>query len=508
MRKLRFERRGRPRIAPWRVSTLVLLLAAFLIGISSASLLYVGHVASQAANFQSSENDLKLFGNALRDRQNLMARDQLGLARWDKGFANIQQKFSRSFLEDEVVDTLWSDFAHDEIVLVGPDKVLRMFARQGETAFPDRALAESELLYKIADRAVLRFMRNRIASQNGFRQKAVPLGQASDVAEFAFGRFDGKPAVVSAMAIVPDDDSSLVMPDGPPYILVSARYIEGAFEKELNAQLGFAAFAFRDERASATQGRRPIFDLDGVRIGAFDWTGGSPGEHIWRVVIPIIVLLALALALAALLLARRIGAISTRLEESEAQNRQLALHDPLTGLANRLKFARALDDAIRALDDRPFALLACDLDRFKAVNDTYGHAGGDTVIRTVAMRLRDCVGDAGLVSRTGGDEFVILVTAWADIPRLTILSQRMIAGICEPITLDDGSITDVGTSLGIALSPGNGETAEGIMAAADAALYMAKERGRGIAVFAKDIARLDEPSASTKNSSGAQSHAA
>ena len=138
------------------------------------------------------------------------------------------------------------------------------------------------------------------------------------------------------------------------------------------------------------------------------------------------------------------------------------------------------------LPERPFAWIACDLDRFKAVNDTFGHAAGDTVIRTVAERLRELVGSAGTIGRIGGDEFVVLVSAFCDPARLTVLAAEISAAVRAPIPLSDGSETDVGVSLGIAIVDTAGIGAAEIASRADAALYRAKQRGRGCFVFAHD----------------------
>jgi diguanylate cyclase (GGDEF)-like protein len=204
------------------------------------------------------------------------------------------------------------------------------------------------------------------------------------------------------------------------------------------------------------------------------------------VVFPLIVGFALLLATAALFAARALGGMTNVVETSERRTRHQARHDTLTGLANRLRFGEELKAAVDALDRRPFAVMAADLDRFKAVNDTYGHAAGDVVIREVAQRLSTVVGDAGLVSRTGGDEFIILVHAFTDQARLAELAARIIAAVPAPIAVGDGKATDVGVSLGIAEAPECGRTAPDVMRAADEALYEAKEKGRGIAVFAQD----------------------
>jgi diguanylate cyclase len=200
--------------------------------------------------------------------------------------------------------------------------------------------------------------------------------------------------------------------------------------------------------------------------------------------------LSLLLAILAFGTAWRIGRLTSSLQASERQNRHLALHDTLSGLANRLQFNRVLKTATRDLPASPFALIHCDLDKFKFVNDTHGHAAGDTVIRAVAQRLTDIIGNGGLVARLGGDEFVILYRSFTDHGRLTLLSGQLIGAVETPIPLENGQTAEVSLSIGIVTAPECGSTPEGLMAAADNALYYSKENGRGQAAFANDIKHL------------------
>jgi diguanylate cyclase (GGDEF)-like protein len=197
------------------------------------------------------------------------------------------------------------------------------------------------------------------------------------------------------------------------------------------------------------------------------------------------------LLLATLLLGRYISRLSIRLEESERRNRELAMRDALSGLANRLCFDQALSQAADRLAQAPFAVIASDLDRFKVVNDIHGHGAGDEVIRVVAERLREAVGEHGLVGRTGGDEFVILVSAFHDRPRLSLLAHEIIASISRPIPVPNGAVVDIGISLGIAVAPDHGLSGRQIMAHADKALYASKDGGRGRVFFAADLPDAD-----------------
>ncbi len=158
----------------------------------------------------------------------------------------------------------------------------------------------------------------------------------------------------------------------------------------------------------------------------------------------------------------------------------LASHDALTDLSNRAHFVRALDTAIAA--KKPFALLALDLDRFKAVNDIFGHGAGDEILRRIADILRSAVRADDIVARIGGDEFLVIQTAVTGPDDARKLSAR----ILETLAIEMDVARDpmaVGVSIGVALFPQDGSEAEVLQRNADTALYRAKNNGKGNAAF-------------------------
>lgn len=165
---------------------------------------------------------------------------------------------------------------------------------------------------------------------------------------------------------------------------------------------------------------------------------------------------------------------------AERRSEHLARHDPLTGLANRMQFQeRFLQElALVRRGGPPFALLCLDLDRFKAVNDTLGHAAGDTLLTMVADRLRSLVRIEDTVARLGGDEFVIIQTGAACTDDIDTLAGRIAQAIEVPMVIE-GHPVDVGVSIGIALVPLDGEDPDTVYRMADRALYRAKTDGGG-----------------------------
>ena len=168
----------------------------------------------------------------------------------------------------------------------------------------------------------------------------------------------------------------------------------------------------------------------------------------------------------------------TALKEAEDRLRHMATLDHLTGLANRALFTEELEAALERSRStgRSVAVLFCDLDRFKEVNDRLGHGAGDSVLSTIAERLREITREGDLAARVGGDEFVILCEGLGDPEGLAGLAERVIASIGHPIDAG-GEQVRVGISIGVALAHTGGVDGDRLLIAADQAMYRAKATG-------------------------------
>jgi diguanylate cyclase (GGDEF)-like protein/PAS domain S-box-containing protein len=172
------------------------------------------------------------------------------------------------------------------------------------------------------------------------------------------------------------------------------------------------------------------------------------------------------------------GALDRGATEQELRRR--ALEDPLTGLANRALIASQLQIELRharRLGNR-VCVLALDLDRFKAINDTLGHSAGDALLRQVAARVVACVREEDLVARSGGDEFTVVCTRTASDAAITEVAGRLVDSVVEPFEID-GHEVFVTASVGVAVSEHGRETTEELLRDADAAMYRAKDLGGG-----------------------------
>ncbi|WP_026600367.1 putative bifunctional diguanylate cyclase/phosphodiesterase [Methylomonas sp. 11b] len=187
-----------------------------------------------------------------------------------------------------------------------------------------------------------------------------------------------------------------------------------------------------------------------------------------------------------------VGVFSDITQLKDAVNRldYLAHHDPLTDLPNRLLLFARLEHCIELSnrERKSAALLMLDLDRFKDVNDSFGHLAGDELLQKVAARLTSRLRGVDTVTRLGGDEFALLLEDLSHPQDAALVATEIIEALSEPWRLSNGAEVRIGVSVGISLFPEHGETSEELLQHADAALYRAKDEGRGnFKYFSEDL---------------------
>ena len=172
------------------------------------------------------------------------------------------------------------------------------------------------------------------------------------------------------------------------------------------------------------------------------------------------------------------------LRQRQEHLQRIATQDPLTGVTNRAPFHRRAEHAIAASrrSGQLVALLFIDLDRFKDVNDSYGHAAGDEVLRQVAARLSGCLREVDTIARQGGDEFLVLLDGIEKSEQVTQVTARMQEELARPMEVEGREIA-ITSSIGIALYPQDGKEVSTLVRMADLAMYRSKQLGRNTVQF-------------------------
>lgn len=225
--------------------------------------------------------------------------------------------------------------------------------------------------------------------------------------------------------------------------------------------------------------RRDIVAPDGSVAAWLTWTPSSPGNAIVEQFAWALVAVGLIVVAIFAYVIQRLRAAAQEIGLRERQIQRLAAHDELSLLPNRRTFDLRLDQEVAQLGrtGKGLAVMLLDLDRFKAVNDTYGHTAGDELIRQVAERLSGMMRAGDTVARLGGDEFGIIQTNIHDAGGCTALGERILESLTRPFSVM-GIDTIIGCSIGIALAPQDGADRETLLKLADTALYQSKNEGR------------------------------
>jgi len=294
-------------------------------------------------------------------------------------------------------------------------------------------------------------------------------------------RLEGRPSIAGVAPIaLPAQGSARAQ----PLFMIAYRYIDGPALDAFSQEQGLNGARFA--RAADPEANEVTFEIrataTGEPIGFIIWTPDLPGSRVVSRLLP-------ALAASALIIGALLGVLMlllkrslAELKDSEQKARRQSLHDALTGLPNRTLFGRRLSDCLedQRLNATRSVVALIDLDKFKAVNDTFGHGAGDELLSAVADRIRAVIGPNDTLARLGGDEFALLLPDRAKTDRSHLdLCQQIIRSLNEPFSLLDGKASaTIGCSIGTTTLTSARQTTSEVLHLADIALYEAKSTGR------------------------------
>ncbi|MBV9077738.1 MAG: EAL domain-containing protein [Methylobacteriaceae bacterium] len=362
----------------------------------------------------------------------------------------------------------------DAVLLVAPPFAVRVGVADHARLTADRVPKIRALLEDSVAEAV-RSVRLRGEREAGAELKARLLAADDDL------------YVALALNLQADE----VAEDASPLVLALLRKLTPTEIADLAALNGLTGFAVSRDAPDEGLVSVQIAGPPGEPALYLAWQPERPGEAIREDLVPASVI---GFCLAALLfgaVAFYLHRVTRDLVRSQTRSQELVGRDPLSGLANRLAFGERLDGDLVEMgtSGRGLAVLFIDLDRFKDVNDTYGHQAGDELIRLVAQRLGSILRPEDTLARFGGDEFAIIQVGIPNVRAAESLARRILDTLTHPFEIAHTQVT-VGASIGIALAPENAIDRETLMRLADTALYQAKSEGRNR--FSLFQSRMDE----------------
>ncbi len=439
--------------------SMAVIFAAFVMGTVYLTMLWATGRSDRAAILRQD----RLVELAVSKMQDSVAHDQESATVWDDAVERVQAH-DRDWIDANLGRWMHSYFGHDQAFVVGPDNEL-VYGFSIDQADEMKAYASVSQ----AAQKLIASLRKRLAAddKSGITDHTLSIGE-TDVF-----RINDRPAIVSAKPIIADTNGIKQLA-GEEYIHIAVRYLDGYFATSLGEEYFFKDMRFSWSPVEKARLRSfPISSKSGSVIGYFSWQPFRPGNMALRATEPALTLGGIVILCAAIASVLALQRRARRLRESQTELLRLAHHDPLSGLPNRASFTAMVS---RTLATSDATILFLDLDRFKQVNDTLGHAFGDRLICEVALRLSATAKSALMVARMGGDEFTMIVPG-TDACEIERLAADLIGAIRQPFEIDGQPIL-VGLSIGIAFSAGSLFDGSDVLRRADIALYQAKANGR------------------------------
>jgi len=437
--------------------------------------------SSQISDESAENSQRKLLNGALKLKLDQMARQQVGTVVWDQAYFNtVGEELDHAWLYNNIGHWLKSTYGFSRALIVD---------REREPVFIyDEKLNRDWMTPEIQNQLSTAIARTRAHYITSFQRTPSGLyrfkqDQTNDgriLAETGLVRMGSHVYFFSAAAIT-QEVHTITAVRRPPAVLVSFDKLDSEALAKIANISGLADLRLTENagllpRLATVELRSP----KGVVIGNLQWRPNKPGTDMLGRVAPVLLILALAIV------GLTIGVIdftrqtTRRLASSQAQAVHTASHDSLSGLPNREQFSTLLSEALKKTQDEAVgsAIVYIDLDRFKDINDTLGHAAGDEVIRAVAGRLKAIAPKTGVIARISGDEFAMLLADCEDQQSVEQILTRVQDQMVRPIRIDNNELF-VSLSMGAALAPRDGTDSGELLRKADIALYDAKENGRG-----------------------------
>ena len=443
------------------IIALAITLMGFLLGVR----IFTAHVSDQKV----AEREQALVRNGLAGLVAETASRVVGQTTWDDSVRNLGLRYDAAWTRKNI-----GRYLHDmsgferTYVLNGVDQPIYAMAFGSDTALSSLAALRADAAPLVA----------RVRHAETVRRQASST-MAPPIQASAFMLVGGVPNIVTATLVQPDF-GKFPLPGRAP-VVVTYEVMDTELLNRFSHRFLLGDLRPRPAASPTPPGRVSVALADVARreILRLDWTPQSPGRLLLRRSLPVVIIAMVAFcAIVTALFLRGRQAVRS-LVASESLSKHMAYHDPLTGLPNRAMFQLRIDQALADLrrGGPPVGVLALDLDRFKLINDTYGHGAGDALIVDVATRLTSLARTSDTIIRLGGDEFVVLYTG-ATPSGLASLAARIVELLAAPVDLPFARVF-AGVSVGVTLIDDPEIDGEEALRQADLAMYRAKDGGRG-----------------------------
>jgi len=448
-----------------------MLAVASVLTVVAAALLVLGGVwwSAKRADQAAKDRLYQTVSYAVAKTARQIPYDQESVAYWDDAVVNTRNAFNEAWADENLGVWMFDYFKHDRTnVLDTNNRIVYAMADGKKTSVGDTI--PNEAITALAKRLRSDITAGALDTYEAGKSR---IPRAVDV-----GLVEGRPAVVSVMSLVPHT-AAVKQARGSEFLIASVRFLDQSFITDLAEGYQLEGVRFTRARDVAkTEQSYPLTTAAGATLGRLVWAPKLPGTTILSEVLPVLAGGLFGVAAAMLFLIRGLRRTYSDLVSSEAQAKHLAFHDTLTGLPNRGFFKDRLEDALGEVraGRGQLALIFLDLDRFKQVNDTLGHAAGDALIRKVAGLLRSTIGPDDTLARMGGDEFAILIRDIKGRFEIEALCHRIVGLLARPMDVLD-SQASVGVSIGVSVAPADGVDRSELFRKADIALYQAKRTG-------------------------------
>ncbi len=400
---------------------------------------------------------------------------------WDDAVKNLDNRFNREWAHENVGAYFSGSMQFESAFVLNSGGRIIYAMRDGEDAGADAVRDLHDAAAPLAAR-----VREMEARRRPLKELvAQGLNLSQPILASAVTLASGRPYILTATLVQPDFGKSMPRGAQAP-IVVTAMAFNEAVARHLAENFMLSDMHFHLGLHPDEPGRASVPIGGAKELATLDWRPARPGTAMLTKTMPPLLVILVTLAALAAVLYRQNDRSLASLKASEAHATHLAYHDGLTGLPNRLLLAGRLEHALEALrsEGRGFAIYCVDLDRFKEVNDTFGHAAGDDLIRASAGVLSQICGPGDTLARLGGDEFAI-VQPGATRQEAEAFAARILQAIAAPVDLPVGRVFSACT-VGVALIEDDGVDAPECMRRADLALYQAKDEGRGRYSFFRD----------------------